>query len=193
MLHLEARVHLEKVEVPVRTDEKLDRACVVVAGGASGADRCLSHARPQVGITGEHRRRRFLDHLLMSALNGAFTLTEMNEVPIAVTEHLYLNVAGFLEKLLDIYGCAAKRSLGFTGGVAKSGIEFLGCVNAAHPLAATARIGFDEDRVFDIGGEAPCLCRIGNTPVSAGKNWNSGFAREIPRLSLRTHSPDARG
>ena len=43
VLHLEAGVHFQEVEAPVGIHQKFDRAGVVVAGGARGADGGLPH------------------------------------------------------------------------------------------------------------------------------------------------------
>lgn len=49
VLHLQAGVHLEKVEVAVGIDQELDGAGVGVAHGARQPQRRLAHTFPQVG------------------------------------------------------------------------------------------------------------------------------------------------
>ena len=54
VLHLQARIDFEKVEIPVRRQQKLDRSGIRVAGGLRGAHRHLAHLAAQRRA---HRRR----------------------------------------------------------------------------------------------------------------------------------------
>lgn len=49
-----------------------------------------------------------LDDLLVTALDTAVTLVEMNDVAVVVTEKLDLNVLGLVEEALDKDGSVAK-------------------------------------------------------------------------------------
>ena len=59
-------------------------------------------------MTGEPR---FLEHLLVAALERAVALAEMDGVALAVAEHLELDVARVAEIFLDIDGVVAERVL----------------------------------------------------------------------------------
>ena len=47
------------------------------------------------------RARRFLDHLLVAALDRAFPLAEIDDVAVFVAEHLDFDVAGIDDEFLD--------------------------------------------------------------------------------------------
>src|SRR5256885_782846 len=74
MLDLETCIHLQEIEVSFGVEQKLTGACVHVPGGLRRAHRRLAHASPE--IRGDGDARRLLDHLLVSALHGAFALVE---------------------------------------------------------------------------------------------------------------------
>src|SRR5690606_27974175 len=93
MLHLEARVHLEKVVLrgwAGARDEELDGADVAIAG----RPRCRDGRRAHGATQGrrDDRRRRFLDDLLVPALEGALALAEMDARAMCVGRDLYLDV-----------------------------------------------------------------------------------------------------
>ena len=48
MLHLQTRIHLKEVEIPLLIDKELDRSCVRVPGGPSGLHRDLAHSAPHL-------------------------------------------------------------------------------------------------------------------------------------------------
>ena len=111
VLHLDARVHLdEKPFVRVEIEQKLDRAGVVVANPLGdlhrGVAQFLAHERIEL------HRGRDLDHFLMAALDRAIPFVQVQEVAMAVPEHLHLDVLGagnvFLEKHRGIAKSAAR-------------------------------------------------------------------------------------
>src|SRR5438874_799011 len=74
VLDLDAGVHLEEIESPLRVDEKLDRAGADVIDGLRRLHGDAAHllARPLV----DRQRRRLLDDLLVPALDRALALVE---------------------------------------------------------------------------------------------------------------------
>src|SRR5689334_19035061 len=99
MLHLEPGVHLQKVEAAVPVEQKLDRAGIRVAGGTSQRYGRFTHRLALLG--GEVRGRGLLEDLLMTPLNRAIALAEVEQVAKLVTENLHLDVAGLLEETLE--------------------------------------------------------------------------------------------
>ncbi len=67
VLHLQAGVHFQKVELAVRAEQELHGAGAHVIAGLGGVHRRLAHAPAQVLV--DHRGGRFLHHLLMAALH----------------------------------------------------------------------------------------------------------------------------
>ena len=91
MLDLQARVHFQEVEALVLAGDELDGAGGIVVHRLGQRDRLLAHLAPRRLI--EQRRRRFLDDLLVAALDRAFALAEIDDVAVLVAEHLDLDVA----------------------------------------------------------------------------------------------------
>src|SRR5919201_4870330 len=100
MLHLEPRVHLEKVEAPVAVDEEFERAGVRIADRLRALDR--GGDQPVLRRVRQARRRGFLDQLLMTSLDRAFALVEMDDATVPVAEHLDLDVPSLAEIALEI-------------------------------------------------------------------------------------------
>ena len=93
MLDLDARVHLDEIELAVLVQE-LDRADAEILQLAHRLGDRLADLVARAGV--ERRRGAFLPHLLMPALQRAVALAEMDRVALAVAEHLDLDVARLL-------------------------------------------------------------------------------------------------
>ena len=153
MLHLQARVHFEEVEAPVGIHQELDRAGVVVAGGAGGANRGLAHLVAHLRMQRDQRRRALLDHLLMAALDRALAFAQVDHVAVTVAEQLDFDVAGALDQAFDVDLGAAEGALGFARGVAEGGFQVALAVHAAHAFAAAAGHRLEQDGVAVRAGE----------------------------------------
>ncbi len=99
MLDLQPRVHLQKVEALVLPGDELDGAGGVVTDRLGERDGLRAHLRARGFI--EQRRRRFLDDLLVAALDRAFALAQMNDIAVLVAEHLNFDVARIDDEFLD--------------------------------------------------------------------------------------------
>ncbi len=123
MLNLDARVHLDEVELPVLIHEELDGAGILVAdfgkAAAEGAADLFAHLRRDL------QRRRFFDQLLVAALDGAFALEERNHVAMFVGQNLELDVARLLDELLHVEFAVAEG----VGSLGKCGVEKIRAVH----------------------------------------------------------------
>ena len=110
MLDLEARVHLDEVELAVLVEE-FDRAGAGILQLAHrlGADLADLGALRVV----ERGRGAFLQHLLVAALQRAVALAEMDGLALAVAEDLDFDMARLLEIFLEIDRVVAEGRLGF--------------------------------------------------------------------------------
>ena len=135
MLDLDARVHLDEVELAILIQE-LERAGAAIADRAAGLDTTFAHETPLA--RSDARRRRLLDHLLMAALQRAVALAQMDDVPEIVREHLKLDVARPLQEFLHVHLIVAEGRARFglrdADGVQKRGLA----VHHAHAAAAAA-------------------------------------------------------
>ena len=135
MLDLDARVHLEEVEVLLLIDEELDRAGVGVAGRLDqphgGVAQSLAH-----GLLSSTGRGRFFDQLLVAPLHRAIALPQVHGVAVIVGEDLHFDVPAELDVLLDVDRGILERVLGL-------GLRLLECRREARrrcaPRASRAR------------------------------------------------------
>ena len=111
VLHLEARIDLQEVEVALAEDE-LDCAGIHVAGGLHRPDRRVPH--PAADLRRHGRRRGLLHDLLVPALDRALALAQVHDAAVLVGDHLDLDVPGLLHVLLHVDGGIPE---GGTGGV----------------------------------------------------------------------------
>ena len=100
MLHLDAGVHLEEIEIKVLVDEEFDGAGIVVSDLPADPDSGLAHLLPD--LRGEGRGGRLFDDLLVPALDRAFTLEQMDHVAVVVAEDLHFDVPGLIDVFFDV-------------------------------------------------------------------------------------------
>ena len=113
VLHLDARVHLDEVELALRIHQELDGACVLVANLGEAAAKRPADLFAHLGR--DLQRRRFFNQLLMAALDGALALKERSHVAVFVGQHLELDVARLLDELLHVE-LAVAECIGSFGG-----------------------------------------------------------------------------
>ena len=104
VLDLEARVHLDEPDAVrpqcfAAVGDELDRAGADIADSLGGLDGGGADLRAQVRR--HARRRRFLDHLLVPALQRAIALAEMDDVAVRVGKDLKLDMARRGDVFLD--------------------------------------------------------------------------------------------
>lgn len=152
VLDLQPRVHLherELVRIVCRHDE-LDGASAAVIDTASGLDRRLCELGAQ--LVAEVWRGRLLDDLLVSPLQRALALAEVDDGAVAVGDDLYLDMAGSGDQPLEEESVIAERCL----RLAPRGRERLGEVLArrdgVHALAAAACRGLHKHGEGQVGG-----------------------------------------
>ena len=147
---LKAGVHLHEEELvrPIRGDDEFDGACAGVVHAASGIAGGRADARPGRRI--EQGRRRFLDDLLVTPLQAAFALAEVDHVAVPVGEHLHLDVPGVQHKPLDKQRVVAERRRRLPTRARQRGGQLRGLMHHPHPLASTACRRLDQHRITDL-------------------------------------------
>ena len=111
MLDLEPRVHLHEpdavgAQALARVGDELDRARADIVDRLGRLDRRLADRR--AGRLVHARRRRLLDHLLVAALQRAVALEQVDDIAVAVAEHLHLDMARPLDIFLDQHPVVAE-------------------------------------------------------------------------------------
>ena len=115
MLDLQPRVHFHEEDAVgaqafAGVGDEFDRARAFVVhrfgrahgGGADFLARCLVHARGG----------GFLDHLLVAALQRAIALEQVDDIAVAVAEHLHLDMAGRGDPLFQQHFVVGEAGLG---------------------------------------------------------------------------------
>src|SRR6059036_1887419 len=95
------------MEIALLVDDELDRAGREIADRARQRDCLGPHRRAGRGV--DERAWRFLDDLLVTALDRAFALAEMDDVAVLVADHLDFDMARRLEVFFDKHAVVAKR------------------------------------------------------------------------------------
>ena len=137
VLDLQARVHLHKKELATRIQQKLHRAGAHVADCLSSPHgrltHCLAHLRGQPGC------RRFFDDLLVTALNRAVALVEVQALAVLVGEHLDLHMARLEHVFFDQHARIAERRQRLTLRRGQRISQILIALDHLHAFAAAAR------------------------------------------------------
>src|SRR5207244_741167 len=96
MFDLYACIHLNEIEAVFFVYEKLSRANAGVPQLFNDLDHAVSDLITQFG--GHEDGWCLFDQFLVSTLNGAFTLTQVDSITIFISHDLKLDVAGPLDK-----------------------------------------------------------------------------------------------
>ena len=182
MLDLDAGVYLDEVEVLVAVQQKLD-------SGGIGVFRILN--KPQGGLTEFLARGlvkdgawRFLDKLLMAALNRAVAFIEMQGVARFVGNALDLDVARLLDVLFHIERAVLECRLSLCAGGGERRMQADVVVRDAHAAAATAGGGLDDHGVTDLVGYFDGLIFVGDFALGAGDDRYAGGLGDFPSADL---------
>ncbi|KZE94510.1 hypothetical protein AVP42_00993 [Agromyces sp. NDB4Y10] len=144
VLDLQARVHLDEEELVGRgiRHQELDGAGAEVLDAAGGVACRLPDALARRAV--EQGRRRLLHHLLVSALERALALAEVDDVAVRVGEDLHLDVARGVDEALEQQGVVAERGARDAAGRGQGVLELGLVAGDLHALAAAARGRLDE-------------------------------------------------
>ena len=191
VLHLQARVHLEEEEPAVLVEE-LDRARPDVVHRPGRAHRRLAHPPPLRGV--QQRRRRLLDQLLVTPLNGAFALVEVHDVAVHIAEELHLDVAGTLQEPLHVDAAVSEGGFGLPHRALEGAADVLRARRTTRiPFPPPPADALSTTGKPDLPGRAAGL--VAPRPaVHRGPGHDRHPRRRHPpaRLGLVAHGPDRR-
>ncbi len=191
MLDLQTGVHFQEVKTLVLAGDEFDGAGGVVVHRFCQRDRLLAHLAPRRFI--EQRRRRFLDDLLVAALDRAFALAEINDVAMLVAEHLDFDVPGVDDEFFDEDAIVAERRLGFRARQLESLGDLGGAVGDAHALAATASGSLDHHGIADVARDLHRLLVVLDDAEMAGDGRDPCPRRGLLGFDLVAHRGDCAG
>src|SRR5215216_6405575 len=187
MLDLEAGIHLDKVEFSVRVNE-LHGTCAPVTQGADQIGRGRHETFPYVPW--QAWRRRFLDELLVAALDGAVPLWEGYRLTVRVGEDLYLHVPEPFEVLLDVDRAVAEVGPCLPARAEIGGLDLGLGLHHPHPLPPAAGARLDDQRIADLGADALDLILALATALGTRGHGDARLDRGLAGLRFVAHPAD---
>ena len=137
VLHLDPGVHLHEVEMlQVAVQQEFHSAGALVVHGPGRPDGGLAHLLPQLRC--QAPGGSFFNELLVAALHRAVPVPQMDDVAVAVRQHLELDVPGPEHQLLQIHLVIAEAGLGLCLGLRKGRGQILRPVAPADAPPAAA-------------------------------------------------------
>ena len=179
MLDLESRVDLEEPEPPVRVEEEFGRRRVVQVRGACGPDRQVVQRRAFFGR--QSGRRRFLDQLLVPALDRAVSLAQRHDRSARVAQQLDLDVTRRPDLAFQVDGTVAEGRPRLRRSRCQGGRQFDRGRDTTHATTTTTGRCLDEQRKPDgLRGREDRLHAIG--PIDRDRVERPRHDRDAGRL-----------
>ena len=147
-------------------------------------------AHPAAHLVAQRQRRRFLDQLLMAALDRALALAEMHDVAVVVAENLELDVARRFDVLLEVDVADAERGFGFALRRLDRLRELARRAHDAHAASAAARGRLDDDGIADVLRQLERLVLAVDRTVAAGQDRHPGLLHHAAGARLVAHQAD---
>ena len=126
----------------------------------------------------------------MAALNRTVAGAQVDDVVVLIRQDLHLNVAGFLDVLLQVELPTAERCFGFRLGCLQGAAEVLAGVDDAHPAAPPARRRFHNDGEAHGSRDVRRLALIADRPLAARDHRDPGGLHALPGRRLVAHDGD---
>jgi hypothetical protein len=165
-------------------DQELRSACIAVASCLGQSDSVGKNG--VTDLSGKILGRSNLNNLLVSSLNGAVTLVQVNNVTVVVTEKLNLNVLGLVKEALHKDSAVTKGSLCLGGGTLKGLLETLLVADYSHTTATTTESGLDDNGESILVSELLDFLVPLNSTLSTGHNRDVGGIGELSGRDLVT-------
>src|SRR5262249_36573431 len=146
---------------------------VGVLDGARGVDHRASELAPH--LLGDGHRRRFLEQLLVTALDRALALAEVDDGAVVVAEDLELDVPRVLDVFLEIDIADADRRFGLTLCRLERLAQLARRADDAHAASAAAGDSLDDDRKAEVLCDFLRLLLAVDRAVAARQNRNAGL------------------
>src|SRR5690606_6340048 len=150
--------------------------------------RLLAHRGPRLLV--EEWRRRLFHNLLVTTLDRAFALAEIDGVAVAVGQNLDLDMARFDHEFLAEDAVIAEGAFRLRAGAVEAVAYFRTVPGNAHALAATAGGGLDHHRIADLVSDLLGMVGVLDDAEIAGHGGHLGGVGELLRFDLVAHRLD---
>ncbi len=137
-------------------------------------------------------RRAFLDQLLEAALDRAFALAQVDDVPVAVAEHLHFDVARPFDETFGKQAAVAEVALALAAGGGNGIGQGRSVAHDLHALAATAGGALDQQRKAQFPRALGKGCGVVGL-VGRGRDRHALRHRKAARADLVSHQLDGCG
>jgi hypothetical protein len=156
--------------------------------------RRLRRRRAQLAqLWGHRRRRRLLHDLLVAPLDRAVTFAEMHDRPVAVGQHLHLDVPRPLQVALEKHAVVGEVRLALPPRGLVSAPQELRIGSDLDALTAAAGRRLDRHRIADPLRDLERLLDSVHRGVGAGDDGHAGPLHQLTRAGLRSHRLDRIG
>ena len=189
MLDLDARVHLHEIKTAVLVEQEFKCPGARVADLLARLDGDRAHFLAL--LLCDRGRRSFFEQFLMTALDRAFALAEMDTVAVLVRQHLDLDVTRSFDVSLDINRTVLKRgqaprSVPVSRLVASSSSSRTIRIPRPPPPAAALMITGKPISLSELHRLFRRFDRFG----AAGQDRNAGGGHRSPGFDLVAHHRD---
>ena len=144
MLYLDSRVHFDKVMIAAPIYQEFNCPGILIIDCFGDLDCIVTD-----GFSDFYRKRPcrcILNNFLITSLQGAVTLKQMNRVAIFISEDLYLDMFWLNQEFFDKDIVVAKCFLSFRLNQLKGRFHFFRCKAASHTTTAAASCCFQNNR-----------------------------------------------
>ena len=151
VLHLDARVHFDEVEVAAWFQQELDGSSTLIAGVDHEVLRRRADSVADLRVQAPRRGR--LHHLLMATLDRAVPLPQMLYATVPVRQNLNLDVARVPDQSLDVDVPLPECTGRLAACDRKHPLELFCASSDAHASTAASRHGLHHNRISRLVGE----------------------------------------
>mmetsp|Transcript_37608 Transcript_37608/g.57626 ORF Transcript_37608/g.57626 Transcript_37608/m.57626 type:complete len:264 (+) Transcript_37608:1067-1858(+) len=191
VFYLKTGVHLQEEEILVLVHQELHGTGGEVPTGGRQLDGLGSHLVTSCLVKGGGGG--LLNDLLVSSLDGALSLGEVDVVAGLVSEDLELNMTGVFNVLFNENSSIAETRNSFILRQLESLESFLIVEGNSHSLTTTSSGGLDHDGVSDLVGDPENVLVLLDLAEEAGNGVNLGVGGQFFGLNLVSHRLDSFG
>ena len=185
MLHLNARIHLDKVDRAVLIHQELDRPSILIADLGQAA---LQRRTQMLADLRRHlQTRRLLDQLLMAPLDRAFALKEHLDIPVLVRQYLKLDMPRPLNEFLHVHLAVAEGICRLLRSRRIQIRQLLSRSHNPHPASAATSLGLQNHRITNLIRPLERVLGIGNNSIRSRQNRHLGLLHRLARFFLLAH------